>query len=75
MDNHIQTNVVNLIVKTMTEESLTKADLARKLGSSRAYVTQLLQETDNNFTLETLEKVADALNRTLQVDFTMRYKT
>lgn len=44
----------------MTEQGVSKAALARRLGKSRAYVTQTLAG-DRNMTLRTLASFADAL--------------
>jgi len=44
----------------MEQEEVTKAELARRLHTSRAYITKLLQGSAN-FTLESLVKVAKAL--------------
>jgi transcriptional regulator with XRE-family HTH domain len=44
----------------MEQEKVTKAELARRLQTSRAYITKLLQGSAN-FTLESLVKVAKAL--------------
>jgi transcriptional regulator with XRE-family HTH domain len=49
-----------------------KAELARRLKTSRAYITKLLQGSAN-FTLESLVKVARALDCSVSV--TMRPKT
>ena len=47
--------------RLMDEQGLNKADLARKLDSSRAYVTRLFRGSFNP-TIETLVKVALALD-------------
>ena len=45
----------------MGEQGITKAELARRVGKSRAYVTQTLTG-DRNMTLGTLASFADALD-------------
>ena len=50
----------------MEQERITKAELARRLGTSRAYITKLLQGSAN-FTLDSLVKVAKALESKLSV--------
>jgi transcriptional regulator with XRE-family HTH domain len=50
----------------MEQEGITKAELARRLQTSRAYITKLLQGSAN-LTLESLVKVARALGRKLSV--------
>jgi transcriptional regulator with XRE-family HTH domain len=44
----------------MEREGVSKAELARRLGKSRAYVTKLLQG-NNNFTIDSAVRVARAL--------------
>lgn len=48
------------VYSIMEQEKISKAELARRLQTSRAYVTKLLQGSAN-FTLESLVKVARAL--------------
>lgn len=50
-----------VIAKLMAEQKLSKADLARRLSKSRAWVTQLLSGRAN-MTVRTLAEVAYALN-------------
>jgi transcriptional regulator with XRE-family HTH domain len=45
----------------MEHQDVSKAKLARKLGKSRAYITKILQG-NANFTLESLVKIARALD-------------
>jgi transcriptional regulator with XRE-family HTH domain len=45
----------------MKDQGVHKAELARRVGKSRAYVTQSLSG-DRNMTLSTLASFADALN-------------
>lgn len=49
------------ICRLMREKKVSKAELARRLGTSRAYVTKLLGG-NANFTLSTMVKVAMALD-------------
>jgi transcriptional regulator with XRE-family HTH domain len=49
------------IARLMAEQNLNKADLARRLNKSRAWVTQLLSGKAN-MTVRTLAEVAYALN-------------
>lgn len=48
------------LVSWMDCQGLSRADLARKIGCSPAYVTKILRG-GTNFTLETMVKVADVL--------------
>ncbi|PYS47601.1 MAG: hypothetical protein DMF68_15600 [Acidobacteria bacterium] len=50
----------------MKQKGASNVELARRLGKSRAYVTKVLQGS-TNFTLESLVKIARALD--CQIDF------
>lgn len=52
----------DLIAELMTQKGVSKADLARKLGTSRAHITQMLSGS-RNVTLNTLADTAWALGR------------
>jgi transcriptional regulator with XRE-family HTH domain len=52
--------------RLMDEQGVSRAELARRLGTSRAYVTKLLGG-NANFTLETMTKVAMALGSAVHV--------
>jgi plasmid maintenance system antidote protein VapI len=54
------------IGRLMDEQGVSRAELARRLGTSRAYVTKLLGG-NANFTLETMSKVAMALGGAVHV--------
>jgi plasmid maintenance system antidote protein VapI len=54
------------IWRLMEEQKVSRAELARRLGTSRAYVTKLLGG-NANFTLQTMTKVAMALGSTVHV--------
>ena len=55
-----------VIAKLMVEQGLSKADLARRLNKSRAWVTQLLSGR-TNVTVRTLAEVAFALDAELKL--------
>lgn len=48
------------LVSRMKVQNVSRADLARKIGSSPAYVTKILRGS-TNFTLETMVKIAGVL--------------
>jgi len=50
----------------MAEQDITRTDLARRLGTSQAYVTRVLSG-NANFTLKTMTKLAFALGMQLDV--------
>ena len=54
------------IWRLMEEQKVSRAELARRLGTSRAYVTKLLGG-NANFTLQTMTKVAMALGSQVHV--------
>jgi len=54
------------VIELMQDQNVTKAELARRLGRSRAFVTQLL-DGRANMTLKTLAEVAQALGRELSI--------
>jgi plasmid maintenance system antidote protein VapI len=49
------------IYQAMKQQDVSNAELARRLGKSRAYVTKLLRGT-TNFTLESLVRIGRALS-------------
>ncbi len=55
------------VAKLMEEQQLTKAEMARRMGTSRAAVDRLLASDTESATLATLEKAAAALGRRLYV--------
>jgi transcriptional regulator with XRE-family HTH domain len=61
-------NIAEQIYLAMKREDVSKAELSRRLGKSRAYVTQILQG-GANFTVESLVKIARALNYQFEVKF------
>ena len=50
----------------MDKQGISRAELARRMGTSRAYITKLL-DGNANFTLETMTKVAMALGAAVHV--------
>ncbi len=51
----------------MEEQNLSKAEMARRMQTSRAAVSRLLDPSNESATLTTLEKAAFALGKRLQV--------
>jgi len=56
------------IYSAMETRGVSQAELARRLGKSRAYITKILQG-NVNFTLETLSKISQALDCELNFIF------
>lgn len=61
------------IYLAMEQQGVSKAELARRLGKSRAYVTKVLQGS-TNFTLESLVRIARALDYQLDLQFSPRHR-
>jgi len=55
------------IAKLMEEQSLSKAEMARRMQTSRAAVDRLLDPENESATLVTLQKAAQAVGKRLQV--------
>lgn len=55
------------IAQLMEEQQLTRAEMARRMSTSRAAVDRLLDYDSESATLATLEKAAAALGRRLQI--------
>ncbi len=64
-------DVTEGIVKRMMEQGVRRTDLAERLGTSRAYVTKLL-DGQENMTLRTLVRVANALDMKVDARFVPR---
>jgi transcriptional regulator with XRE-family HTH domain len=71
-DKEVARNEVSdLIDSLMKKEGVKKAELAKRLGKSRAYVTKILQG-NANFTLDTLVIIARALGYKFQPAFVQK---
>lgn len=56
----VKIEIAEQIFRMMEKRNITQADLARKLGKSRAYVSKILKG-NTNFTIETLVLIARSL--------------
>jgi transcriptional regulator with XRE-family HTH domain len=65
----IKVEIAEQIYLAMERQLVNKAELARRLGKSPAYVTKVLQGT-TNFTLESLVRIARALS--CQIELTLK---
>jgi len=63
--------IAEQIYLAMKQQDVSRAELARCLGKSRAYVTKVLQGS-TNFTLESLVRIARALDCQLDLRFSRR---
>lgn len=53
--------------RTMTEANVSKAEMARRLHTSRSQLDRLLDPDNQTVRLDTLERVASALGRRLRI--------
>ncbi len=60
------TEFVEDLARLMEEQGVTRAELARRMGTSRAYITKVLGG-DANFTLLTMVKLAMALDGAVHI--------
>lgn len=61
-------DVTEKLCRLMSQESLTRAELASRLGVSRAWITKLMK-CDRNVTLRSLVKVARVLDLRIELQF------
>jgi transcriptional regulator with XRE-family HTH domain len=59
--DRLKVEISERIYNAMTQQDISNAELSRRLGKSRAYVTKLLRGT-TNFTLESLVRISRALS-------------
>ena len=55
------------ILQAMQEQSLTKTEMAHRMQTSRAALDRLIDPSNENVTLQTLDKAARAIGRRLAV--------
>ena len=74
----LKVEISEQIYEAMNQQGISNADLARRLGKSRAYITKLLRGT-TNFTLESLVRIGRALSNEVEINLvtkpTARRKT
>ncbi|PCI00267.1 MAG: hypothetical protein COB79_05925 [Zetaproteobacteria bacterium] len=64
-------NAAITISRRMDQLNMSKADLAKKISSSPAYITKVLRG-DSNLTIESLVKLSDAIDADLQINICPR---
>ena len=57
------------IARLMEQQSLSKAEMARRMNTSRSALDRLLDPANQSVTLQTLERAALALGKRLRVEF------
>ena len=55
------------ICQAMKDEALSKAEMARRMHTSRSALERLIDPSNKNVTLQTLDKAAKAIGRQLKV--------
>jgi DNA-binding phage protein len=53
--------------KAMTEGGISKAEMARRMGTSRAHLDRFLDPANNKVQLDTIQKAAAAVGRRLVI--------
>ena len=61
--------IVDSLIRLREHRELTQAELARKIGVSQPFIAKLESGETHNFSLETLVKLAIALDSELEVKF------
>ena len=64
----IKSQLTAQVRAVMAEVGISKAELARRMGTSRSAVHRLLDPTDPSLTLSTLASVAEALKRSVAIE-------
>ena len=61
--------IVDALIRLRERQGLTQSELARRIGVSQPFIAKLESGEAHNFSLETLVKLAVALNSELEVRF------
>ncbi len=65
----LKTAIAFQVQEAMQKEQLTQSEVAKRMKTSRAVLQRLLDPNVTSVTLNTLERVADALGKTLHISF------
>ena len=65
----LKTAIALQVQATMKKKKLTKAEVAKRMRTSRAVLQRLLDPSITSVTLSTLDRVASALGKTLHISF------
>jgi len=60
--------IAHQIAQMMEEQGISKAEMARRMGTSRSSLDRLLDPENSSVTLQTLERAARALGKRLRVE-------
>lgn len=64
----IKRALAHQVAAAMKEKNLTRAEMARRMSTSRAALNRLLDPENESITLNTLHKAAQALGREIRVE-------
>ena len=64
-----QLEIAYQILQLRKKKGLSQSELARKIGTKQTNIARL-ESGQQNFTVETLQKIARAFNRNLKIEFT-----
>jgi len=65
----IKRAVVLQLAALMKKQRITKAELAKRMQTSRSALDRLLDPENGSVTLQTLERAAEALGKRLRIEF------
>lgn len=65
----LKTAIALQVQEAMKKEQLTQSEVAKRMKTSRAVLQRLLDPKVTSVTLNTLERVANALGKTLHISF------
>lgn len=57
------------IARLMSEEGISKSEMARRMNTSRSALDRLLDPENDSVSLQTLERAAQALGKRLRIEF------
>lgn len=63
-----QLEIAYLILELRKKEKMSQAELAKKIGTTQSNIARM-EAGEQNFTTDTLQKVAHAFNRDLKIEF------
>lgn len=70
----IKLEIASKIDSELSRSGMTRSSLAKKIGTSPAWITKILRG-DVNLTIETIVKLSEALDLDLNLSFSKRVKT
>jgi len=56
------------VAQAMEEKSISKAEMARRMKTTRAQLDRFLDPTNNSVTLQTMQRAAKAVGRSLKLE-------